>query len=90
MHPAAQTSTAEPITWERLSPGEHRARRGRQLVGLVTRPARGVFWAHRVWWDPASGHVDEYGPRTRHRTLTAARAAIEADVPAAGPAQTAA
>ena len=79
------TQTAEPIVWHRLPTHEHHARRGRRLVGLVTRPAAGVFWAHRISWSPDTDTVDEHGPKTRHRTLTAARAAVELSAPDGSP-----
>ena len=69
------------IEWERHSTFEHRARRGGCLVGLVTRPAPGVFWAHRIGRSPATGSVEDYGSKTRHRTLAAAKAAIEQSAP---------
>ena len=72
------------IAWERWSVHEHRARCGSRLVGLVTRPAAGVFWAHRVSFQSESGRIVEHGPRTRHRTLAAAKSAIGESVPAAG------
>lgn len=69
------------IEWERHSTFEHRARRGGRLVGLVTRPTRGVFWAHRTGWSPATGSIEDHGPKTRHRTLAAAKAAVEQSAP---------
>ena len=76
---------APAIEWECHSTFEHRARRGGRLVGLVTRPARGVFWAHRIGWSPGTGSIDDYGPKTRHRTLAAAKAAVEESAPALTP-----
>ena len=69
------------ITWERWSVHEHRARRGSRLVGLIARPAAGVFWAHRVSFQPESGRIIDHGPRTKHRTLVAAKSAIEGAAP---------
>ena len=79
------TQTAEPIIWHRLSTYEHQAHRGRRLVGLVARPVAGVFWAHRISWSPDTGNVDEHGAKTRHRTLTEARAAVELSAPGGSP-----
>ena len=82
MHTQIQVPSKQ-IEWEKHSTFEHRAHRGGRLVGLVTRPVAGVFWAHRISWSPATGKVDEHGAKTRHRTLTAAKAAIERDAPEA-------
>lgn len=73
------------ITWERWSVHEHRAHRDGRLVGLIARPASGVFWAHRISFWPESGRMVEHGPKTRHRTLVAAKAAIEESAPVGGP-----
>ena len=70
------------VEWEKLSTSEHRARRDGRLVGLVTRPpARGVFWAHRISWSPVTDRLEDHGPKTKHRTLAAAKAAIEQSAP---------
>ena len=69
------------IAWERWSVHEHRARCGSRLVGLVTRPTAGVFWAHRVSFCPTSRQIVEHGPKTKHRTLVAAKSAIEESSP---------
>ena len=69
------------IEWERHSTFEHRARRDGRLVGLVTRPTRGVFWAHRISSSPATDRLEDHGPKTKHRTLAAAKAAIEQSAP---------
>ena len=76
------------IEWERHSTFEHRARRGGRLVGLVTRPAQGVFWAHRTGWSPDTGLIEDHGPKTRHRTLADAKAAIEQSAPPVAAAST--
>ena len=69
------------ITWERWSVHEHRARCGSRLVGLIARPVAGVFWAHRVSFWPKDSRVVDHGPKTKHRTLAAAKAAIEEAAP---------
>ena len=71
------------VEWEKLSTSEHRARRGGRLVGLVTRPTRGVFWAHRISSSLATDRLEDHGPKTKHRTLAAAKAAIEQSAPPA-------
>ena len=51
------------------------------LVRLITRPAAGVFWARRISSSPTAGDIDEHGPKTKHRTLAAAKTAIEESAP---------
>ena len=77
----ATTPALDGIDWERRSTSEHHARRRGCLVGLVTRPAPGVFWAHRISWCPSAMAFGNHGPKTRHRTLTDARRAIEESAP---------
>ena len=69
------------VEWEKRSTSEHRAHRDSRLVGLVTRPTRGVFWAHRISSSPATDRLEDHGPKTKHRTLAAAKAAIEQSAP---------
>ena len=71
------TTDDTTVTWERISTAEYQARRQRRLIGLITRPAPRHYHAHRIV--ARDGSLRDYGPSTKHSTLTAARAAIERD-----------
>ena len=84
-----QTSTSgdgATIEWVRVSVFEHQARVAGRLAGLVTRPAPGAFWAHPISYCARTPRVAQPGDPTKHRTLRAARQAIEQQVSSGDPA----